>query len=192
MPTDLPELPCRVRSWLWWPPLVEVHDDDGQVVDLVELVETIDDDGNKIDTTTEAKQACAYCPMRVRCLDKAIKRSEEFGIWGGMGTDLRLWIRSQYTIGPEAYQEALRRAFAELDYWAGKPGAERPEEPVGGPPAVCSRCGARIRIGKKGNPIDRNGPKAKCGKASTYNRGCRCIPCVIGKSVSDAKRSVGR
>lgn len=156
----------------------------------MELVEAIDPEtGRTVDRTREAKILCSSCPMRVECLHGAIARAEEFGIWGGMGSDLRLWIRSQYLAGPEAYRTALERAFAELDVWARKPGAERIIEEA---PGACPRCGARIRLGKRGNPIDRNGPGATCGKASTYNRGCRCVPCCIAKGVSDARRSVGK
>ncbi|MGF7234149.1 MAG: WhiB family transcriptional regulator [Frankia sp.] len=31
-----------------------------------------------------AKQVCAGCPVRVRCLEHAVETSEPFGIWGGL------------------------------------------------------------------------------------------------------------
>ncbi len=169
--------PCRVYPDLFYPELVD--DESGT---LVELTVAFDEDGNQIDRTREAKLLCSSCPSRVPCLDYAIKRPEEFGIWGGMGSDLRLWLRSQYLAGPPVYRAALVRAFDELDVWAHKPGATREDQPAG----TCPRCKAMIRAGKR--PIDRNGPGARCGKPSTYNRGCRCIPCVVSKSVADSRR----
>ena len=31
-----------------------------------------------------AKQICARCPVRVECLDYALRVNEPFGIWGGL------------------------------------------------------------------------------------------------------------
>lgn len=32
----------------------------------------------------EAKAVCAACPVRAECLNSAIARKEEFGVWGGL------------------------------------------------------------------------------------------------------------
>jgi WhiB family redox-sensing transcriptional regulator len=32
----------------------------------------------------EAKAVCRRCPIRVQCLDEALARGEEFGVWGGL------------------------------------------------------------------------------------------------------------
>lgn len=31
----------------------------------------------------EAKQICAGCPMKLRCLEGAVERAEPWGVWGG-------------------------------------------------------------------------------------------------------------
>lgn len=32
----------------------------------------------------EAKALCQSCPLRRRCLNRAVDRGEQFGIWGGL------------------------------------------------------------------------------------------------------------
>ena len=36
-----------------------------------------------LDEIAEAKRVCLACPVRVRCLDTAVERGEQYGIWGG-------------------------------------------------------------------------------------------------------------
>lgn len=36
-----------------------------------------------LDDIAEAKRMCLACPMRRRCLDAAVDRGEQYGIWGG-------------------------------------------------------------------------------------------------------------
>lgn len=36
-----------------------------------------------------ARAICATCPVRVDCLEEALARKEEFGVWGGMSTGER-------------------------------------------------------------------------------------------------------
>lgn len=36
-----------------------------------------------VDEISHAKQICLACPVRTRCLDAAVERGEQFGIWGG-------------------------------------------------------------------------------------------------------------
>ena len=132
--------------------------------------------------TNEAKALCADCPSRVRCLDHAIRQPEHHGIWGGMGLPMREYVRAAYLEGPDQYRSAMLEAFAELDVWVRKPGATREPKPV----EPCARCGAPIT--RTSRPIDKNGPSASCGKVSTYNKGCRCDPCIEAKQQADRRR----
>ncbi|MFV0316952.1 MAG: WhiB family transcriptional regulator [Microthrixaceae bacterium] len=36
-----------------------------------------------VDEISMAKQVCLSCPVRSECLDSAVARHEQFGIWGG-------------------------------------------------------------------------------------------------------------
>ncbi len=36
-----------------------------------------------LDDIAEAKRVCLGCPVRVRCLDAAVARGEQYGVWGG-------------------------------------------------------------------------------------------------------------
>ncbi len=36
-----------------------------------------------VDEISEAKRICLGCPVRTRCLDAAVERGEQYGIWGG-------------------------------------------------------------------------------------------------------------
>lgn len=129
---------------------------------------------------TEAKIICVDCPSRIPCLDYAVKSGQDHGIWGGHGTLMRSWVAAQQRIGPVAYRAALQRAMHELDVWADE--AQREALPAD----ICRRCGAPIKAGER--PLDRNGDGASCGKAATFNKGCRCIPCVWAKSDVDWRR----
>jgi len=40
-----------------------------------------------------AKQVCAGCPVRARCLDHAIVTDERYGIWGGLNQEERRSLR---------------------------------------------------------------------------------------------------
>lgn len=41
-----------------------------------------------------AKRICARCPVRVQCLDYAVKNHEEYGVWGGHNVRERRTIRA--------------------------------------------------------------------------------------------------
>lgn len=41
------------------------------------------------DRETEAKKVCADCPVRALCLDYALERREQYGVWGGTGEEER-------------------------------------------------------------------------------------------------------
>lgn len=36
-----------------------------------------------LDDIAEAKRVCLACPVRTECLDAAVQRHEQFGVWGG-------------------------------------------------------------------------------------------------------------
>ena len=36
-----------------------------------------------LDDIGEAKRTCLACPVRSRCLDAAVDRGEQYGVWGG-------------------------------------------------------------------------------------------------------------
>ncbi len=38
---------------------------------------------DELDDIAEAKLACLACPVRSRCLDAAVDRGEQYGVWGG-------------------------------------------------------------------------------------------------------------
>jgi len=38
---------------------------------------------DELDDIAEAKRACLACPVRRRCLDAAVQRGEQYGVWGG-------------------------------------------------------------------------------------------------------------
>ncbi len=139
------------------------------------------------DAATESRAravaACASChPERAAgCLMGAIAAGDTAGVWGGIDFELAansLTIaRSARAAGDHpgmlsALAEAQRATTAATEPGTG--GAPmQPERP-------CPRCGARVKAGR--HPVDRNGPRATCGLAATYNKGCRCDPCIEGKA----------
>ena len=109
-----------------------------------------------------ARAICAECSVLSACLDDAVNRVEEFGIWGGCG-------------------EVERRIFRRL-LPARPHGADAPEG------CACEYCAelarhrgnlAALAAGhrRSGHPGDRNGPGASHGIRATFARGCRCSPC---------------
>lgn len=44
----------------------------------------------------EQRAMCALCPVRLNCLDHAIRRGEKFGIWGGLTQRERRPLRRAY------------------------------------------------------------------------------------------------
>lgn len=134
----------------------------------------------------EAKRVCVECPIQLECLDWAVRRGEREGIWGGAGADRRRFVEVALATGSAleyhralaAVQEELVRVVAGID--------DREPQPEG----VCERCGARRRGGVL--PFDRNGPGARCGLPGTYNKGCRCDPCVEAKAGWQAEAKARR
>jgi WhiB family transcriptional regulator, redox-sensing transcriptional regulator len=45
----------------------------------------------------QARQICAGCPLRLECLDEALRLTVRYGIWGGMNWDERLRERRRRT-----------------------------------------------------------------------------------------------
>ena len=52
---------------------------DAQCRDLDTAVFFSDD----LDDIGDAKRTCLACPVRTRCLDAAVDRGEQYGVWGG-------------------------------------------------------------------------------------------------------------
>jgi WhiB family transcriptional regulator, redox-sensing transcriptional regulator len=46
-------------------------------------------------STREAKRVCAGCPVRLQCLETALRNDERFGIWGGLSERERRRLRLQ-------------------------------------------------------------------------------------------------
>lgn len=44
-----------------------------------------------------AKRVCAVCPVVDECLDDALSRNEQFGVWGGLTPDERRRLRWRVT-----------------------------------------------------------------------------------------------
>ena len=45
--------------------------------------------------TMEAKRICFRCPVRLQCLDHALRVGEKYGIWGGYSEKQRRVLRRQ-------------------------------------------------------------------------------------------------
>lgn len=117
-----------------------------------------------------ARRVCASCPVRFDCLDYAVHAREEFGIWGGVGEQVRrelratlagrtawLWLlglHAEVSLRPHRriYLIEVQDQFDRLDEFAASG-----VMPVGA--------------------LNTNGAGATHGKASTYARGCRCELC---------------
>ena len=130
---------------------------------------------------TDAKRICLDCPVRGRCLDHAVRKPEEFGIWGGVGEDRRRYVRRQYLLSitsrdPWVYRNALAEEENEIGRAFGVHDEERPFTEQ----HRCPSCHEWVPAGR--HPVNRNGPAARCGIVSTYNKGCRCRLCSWEKS----------
>ncbi|MFF1498088.1 WhiB family transcriptional regulator [Streptomyces sp. NPDC058304] len=47
-----------------------------------------------------AKAVCATCPLKVSCLEGALERGEEFGVWGGLSEDERRALKHRTARNP--------------------------------------------------------------------------------------------
>jgi WhiB family redox-sensing transcriptional regulator len=51
----------------------------------------------------EAKRICAACPVREECLEDALGRSEQFGVWGGLTErERRMLLRARRPVAGAA------------------------------------------------------------------------------------------
>ncbi len=124
-----------------------------------------------------AKAVCSTCEVQMECLAYSIENNERFGIWGGIGDDRRARLRAIYRRGSALeFERAIVEEVEATARWIGAIEDERPIDPE----RPCGRCDSTIPEGR--HPPDRNGPGATCGKAATYNKGCRCLLCVKVKS----------
>jgi WhiB family redox-sensing transcriptional regulator len=116
-------------------------------------------------TYAEARDICAQCPVLPDCLNAAVERREQDGMWGGAS---------------ERERRLLRVAW--LQKVPGHPYR------AGHDCAWCRAVDAHLArlTGDQPVRLNLNSPGARHGKASTYARGCRCGACSI------ANRPVGR
>lgn len=49
------------------------------------------------ESSREAKEICAACPVRIECLNYALRNDERHGVWGGMTERERRRLRSTLT-----------------------------------------------------------------------------------------------
>lgn len=112
----------------------------------------------------EAKTVCAQCPVLRECLEGAIERREEHGIWGGAGENWRRQLARAYRAGPEAWERAFAAHLARLDQ-------------------LTADTEATVVA------IDTNGPGANHGLESTYARGCRCRACKAAVKTRSERRT---
>jgi WhiB family redox-sensing transcriptional regulator len=123
-----------------------------------------------------ARSVCVECPVRLDCLDYAVRHREKFGIWGGLGEERRRPLMRLHRAGEVTL---YKRALNESTQYLGRAVAGFDDERPRSPEHPCDRCGSLVVEGR--HPPDRNGPGAQCGKTSTYNKGCRCMRCLVAK-----------
>ena len=46
-------------------------------------------------SVARAKAICRDCPVRAACLDGAMRRNEQFGVWGGLSVNERRALRKK-------------------------------------------------------------------------------------------------
>jgi hypothetical protein len=106
------------------------------------------------------KRICSDCPVRFTCLEAGLDESAFMprgnrltGIYGGIGSSGRVHLLK------------LRREQADQLQHRYNPSC------------ICRFCqDTRKLVGGTGL-VNRNGDGAKCGRISTYSRGCRCTAC---------------
>jgi WhiB family redox-sensing transcriptional regulator len=64
--------------------------------------------GPALESAARAKQVCAACPVRARCLDWALTHGAHHGVWGGRTEDER---RSARATSPVAYPRVRKSAW---------------------------------------------------------------------------------
>lgn len=108
----------------------------------------------------EAKALCRTCPVWLPCLVGGL--SEDLGIWGGFGENVRRGLKRRIPWCPHDPAELVDDCV-----WCMAVRQER-DNLMGAEPA---------RV------VNRNSEEAVCGKGSTYSRGCRCPYCCAAAAV---------
>jgi len=112
---------------------------------------------------SEAKKTCATCPVLRPCLEGAVDRHEQIGIWGRAGGGVLRWLgreRSRDVEEPGGWEDAFAKHLRRLD-------------------------GDR-------EAVNMNGPGTTHGSEVTCARGCRCPPCRDGVKVDRRHRDALR
>jgi WhiB family redox-sensing transcriptional regulator len=121
----------------------------------------------KGDDAGPAKAICATCPVARACLEGALERDEEFGIWGGAGESVRRWLS--------------------------KPFRDRGEDPRRWERAVRDHLGRlRGEAAGRSTVVNRNTDAATCGHGATYARGCRCRRCTLAAAMRTQRSGSSR
>jgi hypothetical protein len=103
----------------------------------------------------KAKQTCHDCPVFFACLEQSLGRRETHGGWAGAAPRTRRVLWHAWVARTHDYDPACTR----------------------------SSCWCRVAethresLIESSTPLQLNGPGARCGKRSTYARGCRCLAC---------------
>lgn len=63
----------------------------------------VDPQANKADLDA-AKAVCSGCPVRLSCLDFALRTGQSSGVWGGLDDDERAELRRRRVSGQSALQ----------------------------------------------------------------------------------------
>lgn len=61
-----------------------------------------------------ARAVCATCPVVRDCLEGALDRNEEHGIWGGAGESMRRWLARAYKTGGTTWTDAMATHLRDL------------------------------------------------------------------------------
>lgn len=118
-------------------------------------------------TAAEARAICASCPAFFPCLEDSLSNASRSGVHqirAGAGENVRRGLRRLW-VNREQDPEAWEAAL------------ERH---------------LRRLDGEKIPPDDRNGPDVAHGLRSTYNRGCRCVPCRWAAADDVAEKAAAR
>ena len=122
-----------------------------------------------------ARRVCRACPVVVDCLVYALDNCEEHGIWGGASEASRRPLarvgRVHAGVGDGCSCEFCSAVGRHLEWLRDDGGRGRSSSTVG--------------------PVVSFGPGARCGTASKYGRGCRCVLCREAK-VEQLRRAAAR